>query len=75
MSIVVEPWRPAAAARWKGRAPQVTTGIDAAATVPLPAGELKRGEHGEDEGGQPEEMRKRLEEARAGAGALADLRR
>ena len=34
VSIVVEPWRPAAkAARWKGHAPHVTTGIEAAATT------------------------------------------
>ena len=34
VSIVVEPWRPAAkAARWKGHAPHVTTGIEATATT------------------------------------------
>ncbi len=34
VSIVVDPWRPAAkAARWKGHAPHVTTGIEAAATT------------------------------------------
>ena len=34
VSIVVDPWRPAAkAARWKGHAPHVTTGIVIAATT------------------------------------------